>query len=206
MTSILTNKERREEFFWEVFNYLSEYGGDNKRQVDWVLKIYNSFNPDGAIKRVLHTIGSTDKGQEFIYAVTFSCIITNFTKMVSEDHYSVFSSEKTVYFDDLGLSYKDIECYLEDVSTTDKKRIKDIGSFCLADIGITIDDYTQEIYGGAINFYKNQGTSDPQRELYNSLVSLFDTIDEETGEIIEISMSTFNEQRVYSYVMDKFNF
>lgn len=206
MTSLFTNKERREELFIEVFNCLSEYGGDNKKQADWALKIYNSFNPDGAIKRILRTIGSTDRGQEFIYAVTFSRIITNFTKIVNEDHYSVASSEKTIYFDDLGLTYQDIECYLEDVSTRGKKRVKDRGGFCVADIGIAIGDYTQEIYGGAINFYINQGSSDPQRELYNSLVSLFDKIDEETGETIEISMPIYNEQRAYSFVMEKFRY
>ncbi|MCF7843645.1 hypothetical protein K9M47_01970 [Candidatus Gracilibacteria bacterium] len=191
------------EIFVDTFNQLSDYTGDNIKESNWGIDTYSLIEKSGYF---LITDEDTVKGRVFIYAVASSFIVTNFTNRIYNDFFIEVSSDKTIDFNKLGLFYEDIECYLDGVTDEKKKEITESGILSLEDIWISLWDYVNGINDGLCGVYKEQEVSDPIQKIYDSLISIFDTIDDETGEVVTVSVSFSNQMNAYSFVSEGFRY
>ncbi len=196
-------EKETKEIFVDTFNQLSDYTGDNIKESNWGLDAYKLFEKNN---RFLVTDGDTKKGRVFIYAVASSFIVTNFTNRIHNDFFTEVSSDKTIDFNKLGLSYEDIKCYLEDVTDERKKEIAESDNLSLEDIWTALWDYIKSIHDCLCGVYKEQEDHDPIQKIYISLISIFDTFDDETGDTIPISISFSNRTNAYSFVSEGFSY
>jgi len=206
---MLKIKDNREDLAFSVFSKVLDYGDTNfiKKLCEWGLKEYDMLN-NNSPKYELRTIGDTDKGRFFIYMVTFAFIVGKFGNKAFGDHNFVEATDELeLDLDDFNLEYKDIKSFLEEDTPDERKKWIKTYKIVNAqkDIWTAIVDYKQSIHGCLIGLSKDKGEKEPVLKLYNSLLELYETRDEETEEMV-LPCHNFGQQlSAYTYIDNGFS-
>lgn len=194
----------KEQLFQRVFEDILDYsdGAFVEKCATWGLDILEILEKNG---RVLVADGG-ERGNDFIYAVTTALIVGEFGKLAFNNY---FSEEAEINFEQIGLEFGDIEAYIDDDTTTERREELRKGNYVrLEDIRSSVQEWKKETHRELVTVYTGNGEEEPVDAIYASLVVIFEQKDEETGEVAPpFSRHGFSsELKAYSYVNSGFQY
>lgn len=195
----------RKQLFQYVFGQMLDYGNSAviEKCAKCGLDTLEKLEQNG---RVLF-VGGGERGNDFIYAVTTAFIVGEFGQLGGISSY--FSTETELELDELGLEFDDIEAYIDNDTTTERREELRKGNYVrLEDIWSAIQEWKEETHGSLVTIYTENGEKEPIYAIYASLVVIFEQKDENTGEVASpFSGNGFSgELKAYSYVSSGFQY
>ena len=193
----------RKKLFFDVFGQILDYADPAviKKCTRWGLEQYAQLEKH---KKLIATGNTSDYGH-FIYGIAFAVIVGEFAKRAFNDY---FWDECEIDLNALGLNFRDIEGYMEeDMSTERRDELRKGNYVCLQDIWSAIQEWKRHMYKELTEIYKaeNKEETDPTLPgyaIYETLLKIFERVDEDG--ISFISISTSGEMAAYSYVNEGF--
>lgn len=182
-----------------VFDQVLDYGDTEMLRLcaDWDYNVQQKLAQHG---RLVVPCGA-EEGSEFMYAVVAACIVGEFARYARNDY---FNDEGEIDLDLLDVDFAQIRGFLEKDITADRlgllKRNKAVG---LQDVWTAINEWKQDIYNSLVYIYKQEGV-DPDEAIFDSLVKIFETIDDEG--LVSSGLTVTQELSAYEYVGNGFQY
>ncbi|NQV93349.1 hypothetical protein HQ403_02520 [Candidatus Kaiserbacteria bacterium] len=194
-----------QELFRKVYGEILDYVEDDLllKCANWGYGVHQTLLENKQYLMQVEKQG--EQSAPFMYAVATAVIVGEFAKLAYRDH---FSDETNLLLDELDLEFEQVSGFLNKYIGKDRfEMLEEINGVSLKDIWATIGEWKEEIYKSLVHIYKEQGEKESDHKIYTSLLTLFEEMDEETGDILPRLMDkTFGypEMEVYEYISNGF--
>lgn len=205
----------RKDIFTSVFDQMLGYSERDFKQkcASWGLEQYALLKEH---KKILAGGNTSDNGV-FIYGAAFAVIVGEFGHFAFNDHFLVEMGlpESEIELDLLGLDFRDIEGYVEEDMSEDRRdQLQRANIVNLQDIWSSVCEWQKDIYQSLTEIYKikyqEKGETDPtlpDYAIFESLVAIFERKDEKDEGVVISPFSGHGagaEMRAYEYVSSGF--